>query len=214
VLEAACWAHARRKFDEAQTTAPQRAAEMLALVGELYAVEDFARPAVAAAKAQPEPARGAALAAAYAQRLELRQRLAVPVLARIHTWLQQQQHDALPKAPLGQALHYALAQWKALNRFVSDGTIEIDNNIAENALRPLALGRKNWLFLGNDQGGQRMAVLYSLTESCKRHDIDPWVYLKDVLVRIEKQPPGTLAALLPHNWKAARERARNTAAGP
>ena len=214
VIEAGCWAHARRKFDEAETTAPQPAAELLALVGQLYAIEDLARPALKEAKTKPEPARSAALAAVYAQRLELRQRLSLPVLERIHAWLEQQKQEALPKGPLGQALHYTLAQWAALNCFVSDGTIEIDNNIGENALRPLAVGRKNWLFLGNDEGGRRMAILYSLTESCKRHDIDPWAYLKDVLVRIETQPPGTLAELLPHNWKAAREREKSVTSGP
>ena len=214
VIEAGCWAHSRRKFDEAQTTAPERAAEMLALVGELYAIEDLARPLLKEAKTKPEPARTAALAAAYAQRLEWRQRLSVPVLEHIHAWLEQQKQDALPKGPLGQAIHYTLAQWEALNRFVSDGAIEIDNNVGEKALRPIAVGRKNWLFLGNDEGGRRMAILYSLTESCKRHDIDPWAYLKDVLLRIETQPPGTLAELLPHNWKAARERERSTASGP
>lgn len=214
VIEAACWAHARRKFDEAQATAPQVAAEMLDLIGQLYAIEDQARPRLEEAQRKPAAERAAALAQAYAARLALRQRLSVPVLERIRQWLEKQKQEALPKGPLGQALHYALAQWAALNRFATDGTIEIDNNTAENALRPLAIGRKNWLFLGSDEGGRRMAILYSLTESCKRHDIDPWAYLKDVLVRIETQPPGTLAALLPHNWKAAREREQSAKAGP
>jgi len=148
VIEAGCWAHARRKFDEAQTTAPEHAAEMLALVGQLYAIEDLARPVLKEAKAKPEPARTAALAAAYAQRLELRQRLSVTVLERIHTWLEQQKQDALPKGPLGQALHYTLAQWVALNRFVSDGAIEIDNNAGENVPATACRRKKELAVLG------------------------------------------------------------------
>jgi len=212
VTEAGCAAHARRKFDEAKTTSPHEADAMLALIGELYAIEKLAQPAIEAALARSWAELPAALDEAYAQRRELRQRLAVPVLARIKAWLAAQKLNALPKSPLGQAIHYMLAQWEALNRYVNDGTIAIDNNEAENALRPISIGRKNWLFLGNDEGGRRMAILYSLTETCKRHGIDPWLYLKDVLVRIETQPLGTLAELLPHNWKVARS--KPAAAGP
>jgi hypothetical protein len=88
----------------------------------------------------------------------------------------------------------------------------LDNNTAENALRPIAVGRKNWLFLGNDEGGRRAAILYSLIETCKRHGHDPWAYLKDVLVRIETQPPESLRQLLPDQWKPGR--VEPSAAGP
>lgn len=97
-------------------------------------------------------------------------------------------------------------QWAALTIFLSAGTIDLDNNAAENAVRPICVGRKNWLFLGNDEGGRRLAILYPLVESCRRNDVNPWEYLKDVLVRIGKQPASALKELLPHNWKAARSR--------
>jgi transposase len=188
VTEAGCWAHARRKFDEAQSTALGLAAEMLTMIGELYAIEKSARERK--------------LPAGEIQKL--REAHAVPVLARIKVWLDRQKLEVLPKSPLGLAVRYTLGQWAALNRYVSDGMIAIDNNLAENALRPITVGRKNWLFLGNDDGGRRLAILYSLVETCRRHEINPWEYLKDILVRIETQPPGTLHELLPAAWKKAR----------
>jgi hypothetical protein len=201
VTEAACWAHSRRKFDEAQESAVANAEWMLAQIGVLYGIEDQVRPAVEAARAKPEAERGAALAAAFAARKAARQKHAAPLLAQIRTWLEQKQREALPLSLLGKAIQYTLNQWKALLYYLQDGAVDIDNNTAENAERPIALGRKNWLFLGNDAGGERAAILYSLVECCKRHDVDPWLYLRDVLVRIETQPPGTLRELLPDRWK-------------
>jgi hypothetical protein len=204
VQESGCMAHARRKFDEAKCSAPEAAAEMLDLIGQLYAVEAQARPAIAAAVLLPLSERAAALHEAYRQRLELRQKLSTPIVAQLKSWLAAHKADALPEGPLGKAIHYMDNQWTALTYFLSDGAADIDNNAAENALRPLCVGRKNWLFLGNDEGGRRLAILYSLVESCRRNDINPWEYLKDVLVRIGKHPPGKLKELLPHHWKENR----------
>ena len=196
VTEAGCWAHARRKFDDAALSAPEAAKEALDLIGELYAIEKRARER----GLTPE------------ERRALREAHAPPVLERLRAWLERQQAEALPQSPLAKALNYTRAQWAALTRFLSDGTIELDNNTAENALRPIAVGRKNWLFLGNDEGSRRAAILYSLIETCKRHGHDPWAYLKDVLVRIETQPPESLRQLLPDQWKPGR--VEPSAAGP
>ena len=165
IKEVACWAHARRKFDEAAETAPI-ALQMLAMIRELYDVEDQCRG---------RPAR---------IRQELRALRSAPVLQRMRMWLQARSLDTLPKSPLGQAVHYCLRQWQALNRYLEDGVLEPDNNAAERALRSIAIGRKNWLFVGNENGGQRAAILFSLIGSCKRHGHDPFAYLRDVLVRI------------------------------
>jgi transposase len=185
VIEVACWAHTRRKFFEARDT-DQRADEMLALIAELYAIEDAARPLNAAGRQQ------------------LRELKTQPVLARIRAWLDARVVDTLPKSPLGQALTYALNQWAALTRFVEDGILEADNNLGENALRPICVGRKNYLFVGSDAGGRRAAILYSLVRSCERHDVNAWEYLRDVLVRVSTHPANQVDDLLPHRWKLAQ----------
>ena len=199
VAEVACWAHARRKFVEAQDT-DARANEMLALIGELYAVEAQARPAVLAARALPIEQRRVALNEAFATRKQLREAASTPVLEKINTWMQARASDTLPKSPLGQALGYARNQWQALNRFIEDGALEIDNNAAENAIRPIALGRKNYLFVGSEHGGRRAAILYSLIRTCERHQLNAWEYLRDVLVRISTHPASQIDELLPHRW--------------
>jgi transposase len=202
VIEVACWAHARRKFFEAKDT-DARAAEMLALIGELYRVESLARPLIDDARRQLAEQRDAALAKAYALRRELRQAQSLPILTRVKTWLDARVLDVLPKSPLGQAVTYALNQWTALMRFIENGTLEPDNNMAENALRPICLGRKNYLFMGNDNGGRRAAILYSIVRTCERHGINAWEYLRDVLIRISTHPASRIDELLPHRWKPA-----------
>jgi len=203
VIEVACWAHARRKFFEAKDAHPI-AKEVLDMIKEMYLIEAQARPWVEAAKAKPANERAAALASAYANRLQMRQTLTVSILERIDTWLTTRLQDTLPKSPLGQAITYTRNQWKALKVFTQDGTLEIDNNIAENALRPIALGRKNYLFMGSDAGGKRAAILYTLIRTCERHGVNEWAYLKDVLERISTHPASDIDALLPHNWKPAQ----------
>lgn len=118
-------------------------------------------------------------------------------------WLETEQGKVLPKSPMGEAMGYCLGNWPALLEYVNDGILAIDNNAAENALRPIVLGRKNWLFAGSDNGGRTGAVLASLVASCKRHGVDPFAYLKDVLTRIAATPVSQLDQFLPDRWKAA-----------
>jgi transposase len=209
VWEIACWAHARRKFREALDT-DLRAEELLALVRRLYAVEAEARPWVEAARARyyatwtvsgPTAEGEAELAAAYERRRKLREERARPLMARIEAWLAGSEKDTLPRSPLGLAVQYARNQWLALQRYVTDGRLEIDNNRAENVLRRAALGRKNWLFVGSDAGGERAAILYTMLSTCARHHVNPWLWMKDVLLRISTHPASRIEELLPLNWK-------------
>lgn len=182
VIEVACWAHARRKFFDAKETDGRRAAEMLGMVRELYAVED-------AAKALSDD-----------ERRTLRQQQATPILARIRTWLDAELQLVLPRSPMAAAITYTLNQWDALNRYVEQGFLNIDNNAAERALKRVAIGRKNWLFAGNDHFGSVAATLYSLIASAQRHGLDPQRYLTSVLVRIAAMPDN-VSSLLPDEWK-------------
>jgi transposase len=186
VTEVACWAHARRKFFEAQHSDRQHSAQALAYIRLLYDVEDQAK------------------GASSAERATLRQTQAVPRLGAFKAYLESIQAayggSVLPKSPMGQAITYALNQWPALCVYTSDGDLAIDNNAAENALRRVALGRKNWLFCGSDRGGHTAAVLFSLLATCQRHEVNPFTYLRDVLTRIAAYPNHRLAELLPNRW--------------
>jgi hypothetical protein len=183
VTEVACWAHARRKFFDAKSTDGRRSAAMLAMVGELYEVERRA-------KDRDEPAR-----------LELRQRESTPVLDRIKAWLDDEVRVVLPRSPMAGAIGYALNQWDALSVYATRGFLAIDNNAAERALKRVAIGRKNWLFAGNDRAGQTAATLYSLIASAERHGVDPQRYLTSVLAKIAITPAGELEQFLPDVWK-------------
>ena len=189
VIEVACWAHARRKFYEARDGNVAVGTQALAHIKLLYDVEHQAK--------EMTPA----------DRVALRQQLAVPRLQQFKTWLQQQQAQSggsvLPKSAMGGAIQYALNQWDALCVYTTDGDLAIDNNASENALRRIAVGRKNWLFCGSDNGGKTAAVLFSLIASCERHRVNPFEYLKDVLGRIAGTPVSKLAELLPGKWKSA-----------
>lgn len=185
VVEVACWAHARRKFFDAKESDGRRAAEMLAIVRELYAVED-------AAKALDDDARR-----------ELRQRESVPILHRIKAWLDAQQPVVLPRSPMGQAIGYALNQWAALCVYTTEGFLAIDNNAAERAMKRVAIGRKNWLFAGNDRAGETTALLYSLIASAERHGLDPQRYLTSVFARLPFTPESEIDQFLPDVWKKA-----------
>jgi transposase len=199
VVEAGCWAHARRKFFEAQTTDPARASYVLGVVRQLYAVEKQARE---------ESARlGLPLAESWALRLRLRQEQSVPLLTTLCQWLEKERDQVLPKSPISEALTYARNQWQALLRYTTRGFLEIDNNAAERALRAVAVGRKNYLFFGSDVGGQTAAVWYSLVQTCKRLGIEPWRYLRDVLERLPTCPAEGLGELLPDRWAAAQRAA-------
>lgn len=184
VTEVACWAHARRKFYDAQDSDAIRAAEMLALVGELYAIEREAKDAKEAA------------------RLVLRQERSVPVLARIQAWLDAEGEVVLPRSPMATAITYARNQWVALTTYTTQGFLAIDNNASERALKRVALGRKNWLFAGHDAAAENHARLWSLIASAERHGVDPQRYLTSVLAKIGQTPREELAQFLPDVWKA------------
>jgi transposase len=183
VKEVACWAHARRKFFEARETDGARAAAMLQMVHGLYAVEHEAKDLGDDA------------------RRELRQSRSVSILARIKAWLDEQQKLVLPRSPMAGAIQYTLNQWAALCRYCEQGWLDIDNNAAERALKRVAIGRKNWLFAGNDAFGQHHAVLWSLIASAEAHGIDPQAYLRSVLAKIAQTPMGELGQFLPEAWK-------------
>lgn len=192
-IEAACWAHARRYFEktldakEKKKPSPNHPAHAaLAFIRRLYQVEDQALGL------DPE------------RRKEMRQRDAKPVLDEFRKWLEAQSLSTLPQSPMGEAIGYTLGNWKALLTYLEDGEIEIDNNAMERALRGVAVGRKNWLFVGSDRAGHSAAVLMTLVATCKRHAIDPFAYFRDVIVRVLTLPLSRVAELMPHRWKAAQ----------
>jgi len=199
VTEVACWAHARRKFYEARRSDPSNSAQALAIIRLLYDVETSAKKRFGAQK-RDQTARPLS-----AIRLELRQERSAPRLAEFKTWLEgldvSAGGDVLPKSPMGQAAAYALNQWDALTVYVTDGDLHIDNNPAENALRRIALGRKNWLFAGSDRGGRTAAILFSFIATCQRHRVEPFAYLRDVLARIAAHPHNRLPDLMPIRWR-------------
>jgi len=196
VIEVACWAHARRKFFDAQTTDEARATAALDFIGRLYAVEREAAE------------RGLDATA----RCALRQEKARPVIEDFRRWLDAQVLVALPKSPMGGAIGYTLDQWTALCRYLDDGDLAIDNNASERELRAVVIGRKNWLFAGSDAGGRRAAIAYSLIATCQRHKVNPFEYLRDVLDRVSTTPASRIRDLLPPQWKPACEATRPGAA--
>ena len=128
-----------------------------------------------------------------------------PIVQRLQRALSQVKSRALPKSLLGKAMNYALGQWSLLTVYLEDGRIEIDQNLVENAIRPTAIGKKNWLFVGEAGAGQRGAILYSLIESCRRRGIDPMAYLRDVLSRLPSMPNHQIGLITPANWLKSRQ---------
>jgi transposase len=183
IVEVACWAHARNKFAEAQSTDPERALAAKAWVRRLYDVEDEAK------------------ALSSAERLRLRQEKSVPLLKSFHQWLLAQKPQVLPKSPIATAINYVFNQWEALQRYTTDGDLHIDNNVSERTLKLIGVGRLNWLFVGSDNGGRTAAVLFSFTATCKQLGIDSFAYLRDVLGRLPTHPAERLEELLPHCWQ-------------
>lgn len=185
IQEAACWAHVRRKFvDVYRAQASPIAAEAIARIAELYAVEGQIR------------------GESSWERQVVRQTRARPLLNGLHTWLEAQSRRVSRKSGIADAIGYALNHWSALIRYAADGRIEIDNNAAERALRGVALGRKNYLFGGSDVGGERAASMYGLIGSAKLNGIDPEAYLRTVLTRIAEHPINRIDELLPWNLYA------------
>lgn len=187
LVEIACWAHTRRHFFDALEYDSARMGGVLAYIAKLYAVEKTARQ------------RGI-----VGEDLRLlRQQGAEPVLADLHAYLLKIREEVLPKSPAGQALNYALKNWPALKRYCEDGDLAIDNNHTERSLRGIAVGRRNWLFVGSDRGGKTMAVLRSFVGSCELANVDPFAWFQDVLSRVGEQSLQALDELLPHRWAAA-----------
>ncbi|MBV8231498.1 MAG: transposase [Planctomycetaceae bacterium] len=137
---------------------------------------------------------------ADADRLALRRERSAPLLERFGIWLEEQVPRVLPKSPMGQAIGYARSNWAALNRYLEAGFLPIDNNASERALKPVAIGRRNWLFAGSDGGGRTAAILYSLAATCKGLGLDPFAFLRDVLDRVCTHPARRIAELLPDRW--------------
>jgi len=184
IIEVACWAHARRKFDEAAASRPREATDILARIARLYHTVE-----TPAADMTPD------------ERFCLRQERAKPIITEIFERLTEMRKQTIPSEPLRKAVDYALNQQEALCRYLEDGRLRPDNNRAENAIRPIAVGRKNWLFVGSERGGRAAALFMSLIQSCKNCDINPWEYLDDMLRRIMGHPVTRLRELLPDQWK-------------
>jgi len=182
----ACWAHARRQFtDIEKAVGSPLAREVLLRIGKLYDIERTLREQHADIETIHQ----------------VRQTKSVPVLAEFKPWLDQQLLRLSSKSKLAKAIAYITKRWASFTRYTQDGHLSIDNNAAERAIRPLALGRKNWMFAGSDLGGQRAATIYSLIETCKLNNINPYHYLQDVLSRIADHPNHQIEELIPYNWQ-------------
>ena len=202
ILEAGCWAHARRKFfklADAETAAIKKARgekppavypkalEAVRLIDALFAIE--------------RPINGATAP----ERLAVRQSQSAPIIAELETWLAETRHQLTGSHDIVKAINYLTNRWSSFTRFMQDGRVCLSNNAAERALRGIALGRKSWLFCGSDRGGQRAAFMYSLIVTAKMNDIDPQAWLADVLARINDLSASRLDELLPWNWKTSAQ---------
>jgi transposase len=183
IIEVGCWVHTRRKFDEAASSRPQEATEVLARIAQLYKIEAECK------EMSPE------------QRRDVREQRSRPILDGIFKRIEELKANTLPSEPLRKAIDYALNQHQALYRYLEDGRLKPDNNTAENAIRPLALGRKNWLFAGSERGARATALFLGLIQSCKACEVNPWEYFDDMLRRIMSHPVNHLSELLPDQWK-------------
>lgn len=189
IIGIGCWTHARRYFVEAQDTSPRAANEMLILISKLYQIEREVKDASAQ------------------ERLAVRQKKSRPQLARILLWLRRNKTAFLPQSPINKAIAHVLKIRRSLTRYTKDGRLPIDNNLAENGIRPVALGRKNWLFLGSETGGETAAILMTFTATCRKLKINTWEYMSDVLRRINTHPMSKIDELLPDRWQQLRNAA-------
>lgn len=180
-----CMAHARRKFVDALKYDKAKATQVLERMSKLYHLEQQMRDEALS----PE------------QRTERRQQQAVPVLNEIYTWMQEHIHKVLPKSPLGQAIAYTMPRWEGLCAYAQHGQVEIDNNLVENTIRPLAIGRKNYLFAGSHEAAEMTAAMYSFMATCKKNGINELEWLADVLARTQSINHKKLYQLLPNNWE-------------
>jgi transposase len=185
IILLACMAHARRKFEQALDNDAERSGYAMNIFQKLYQIEREAREACLS----------------FEQRKELRQEKSFPILQEFETWLKTELVKVLPKSAIGKAIAYTMSLWHRLIRYVDDGKYEIDNNLVENSIRPVALGRKNYMFAGSHEGAKRAAMIYSLLSSCKKNEVDPYQWLKDVITRMPDCKLNQLDELLPANWK-------------
>lgn len=186
-----CWAHARRKFEPLVVNGPHpQASWILREIQKLYDIEDRARNMT------------------DQQRHALRQAESRPIVESIKAWLDERDRLELPRSPLRQGVHYLKSRWEVFERFLEDGAIPLDNNCTEAALKGPVMGKKAWLFFGNDTGGETAAALFTVMMTCKRHCIDAHAYLVDVLGRIKQASPEELEALLPDRWIEQHPQAR------
>lgn len=190
ITQAACWAHARRKFKDAESY--PRSLDVLAEIRKLYRIEEHLRE-------HPE-----------LDRSELRREKATKILKRIKAILDEEKPRQLPQSAFGKAVNYTLKLWDKLTVYVEHSELELDTNLMENAIRPIALGKKNWLFFGSRDSGQSAAILYSLIETCRKQQINPADYLRDVLTALPTMPSDEVASWTPMQWNARRV----NAAGP
>ena len=184
IIEAGCWAHARRKFFDLNTAnASPMAAQALIYIGQLYDIEREVKPLPAD------------------ERHQIRQKHSKPLLDTLHAWMLSVRQKVLNNSAAAKALDYSLHRWAALSRFIDDPHLPIDNNHIENQIRPIALGKKNWLFAGSLRAGQRAAAIMSLIHSARLNGHDPYVYLNDVLTRLPTHKNSRIDELLPHLWQ-------------
>jgi transposase len=187
IIEAACWAHGRRKFFElAELQKAPVAIEAVRRIDELFAIEREINGQSAE------------------HRRTVRQERSKPLIAALEAWLREERRKLSSKNPVARAIDYSLKRWPAFTRFLDDGRVCMSNNAAERAVRGIAVGRRNWTFCGSDSGGARAAAIYGLIETCKLNDVDPRAWLADVLARIADHPMKQITELLPWNWKAAQ----------
>jgi transposase len=198
VIEVGCWTHARRKFYEARTSHPQRSHIALAYIRRLYAVESDAKAAQLDGEA----------------RHTLRQERSVPILLELFARMDRVSGQVLPKSPMGEAIGYALNNKAARLRYTEQGFLAIDNNASERGEKTIAIGRKYWLFFGSEGGGATAALLFSLTETCRRLGVEPWTYLRDMLDRVSTHPASRIDELLPDRWEAIRRGRQAGDTGP
>jgi transposase len=186
IIEAACWAHGRRKFFElAELQKAPIAIEAVRRIDALFAIER---------EINGKPPH---------ERVRIRRERSKPLVDDLERWLREERKRLSSKSPLAKAMDYSLKRWEAFTRFLDDGRICVSNNAAERAVRGIAVGQRNWTFCGSDAGGRRAAVMYTLIETCKLNGVDPRAWLADVLARIASHPMSRIGELMPWAWKVA-----------
>jgi hypothetical protein len=181
----ACRAHERRYFTKSRPNSKSLSDHALKMFQDLFEIEETARE----------------LKLTSDEIVLMRQQEAVPILEMLKAWLDQQAITALPRSSFGKAIFYSLNNWEVLNSYLLDGDLRIDNNLAEQQMKMVAIGRRNWNFFGSDDGGKNASVLLSLLSTCKRHNVEPIAYLQDVLEKLTNNPHCDAQMLIPYNWK-------------